>query len=77
LCCTSDVEAAAGKPSESKKPYKKFGGNKGTAFMQTMLEAYEKSQKNASLVSARGATMTPVTVTTVNRKLGMATRDLV
>jgi hypothetical protein len=37
--------AAAGKPSESKKPYIKFGGNKGMAFMQTMFEAYAKSQK--------------------------------
>jgi hypothetical protein len=26
------LEAAAGKPSESKKPYKKSGGNKGIAF---------------------------------------------
>jgi hypothetical protein len=40
-------EAAAGKPSESKKPYKKFGGNKGMAFMQTMFQAYAKSQKKA------------------------------
>jgi hypothetical protein len=42
------LEAAAGKPSESKKPYKKFGGNKGMAFMQTMFKAYVKSQKKAS-----------------------------
>jgi hypothetical protein len=34
------LEAAAGKPSESKKPYKKSGGNKGMAFMQSMFEAY-------------------------------------
>jgi hypothetical protein len=39
------LKAAAGKPSESKKPYKKFGGNKGVAFMQTMIKAYVKSQK--------------------------------
>jgi hypothetical protein len=39
------LEAAAGKPSESKKPCKKFGGNKGMAFMQSMFEAYVKSQK--------------------------------
>jgi hypothetical protein len=37
--------AAAGKPSESKKPYKKFGGNKRMAFMQTMFKAYVKSKK--------------------------------
>jgi hypothetical protein len=41
------LEAAAGKPSESKKPYKKSGGNKGTAYMQSMLEAYAKKQKKA------------------------------
>jgi hypothetical protein len=39
---------AAGKPSESKKPYyKKSGGDKGMAFMQSMFEAYVKSQKIA------------------------------
>jgi hypothetical protein len=41
------LEAAAGKPSESKKPYNKSGGNKGMAFMQSMFEAYVKSQKKA------------------------------
>jgi hypothetical protein len=41
------LEAAAGKPSESKKPYNKSGGNKGLAFMQSMFEAYVKSQKKA------------------------------
>jgi hypothetical protein len=41
------LKAAAGKPSESKKPYKKSGGNKGMAFMQSMLKAYAKSQKKA------------------------------
>ncbi len=52
-CCCYDsngkpLEAAAGKPSESKKPYKKSGGDKGVAFMQSMFEAYVKSQKNKS-----------------------------
>jgi hypothetical protein len=41
------LKAAAVKPSESKKPYKTFGGDKGMAFMQHMLEAYAKSQKKA------------------------------
>jgi hypothetical protein len=41
------LEAAAGKPSESKKPYKKFGAEKSMAFMQSMFEAYVKSQKKA------------------------------
>ncbi len=49
-CCCYDsygkpLKAAAGKPSESKKPYKKFGGNKGMAFMQTMFKAYVKAKK--------------------------------
>jgi hypothetical protein len=35
----------AGKPSKSKKPYKKFGGNYIMAFMQTMFEAYAKAKK--------------------------------
>jgi hypothetical protein len=42
------LEAAAGKPSMSKKPYKESGGDKGMAFMQSMFEAYVKSQKRAS-----------------------------
>jgi hypothetical protein len=51
-CCCYDsngkpLKAAADKPSESKKPYKKSGGNKGMAFMQSMFEAYVKSQKKA------------------------------
>jgi hypothetical protein len=37
------LKVAAGKPSESKKPHKKFGGNKSMAFMQTMFEAYVKA----------------------------------
>jgi hypothetical protein len=41
------LETEAGKPSESKKPYKKSGGDKGMAFMQSMFEAYVKSQKKA------------------------------
>ncbi len=41
------LEAAAGKPAESKKPYNKFGGNKNMAFMQSMFEAYAKSQKKS------------------------------
>jgi hypothetical protein len=41
------LKATEGKPSESKKPYKKSGGNKNMAFMQSMFKAYEKSQKKA------------------------------
>jgi hypothetical protein len=39
------LKAAAGKPSESKKPYKKSGGDMNMTFMQSMFEAYAKSQK--------------------------------
>ncbi len=42
------LEAAAGKPSESKKPYRKSGGDKSMAFMQSMFKAYVKSQKKSS-----------------------------
>ncbi len=45
-CYDSNVKplkAAAGKPTESKKPYKKSGGNKGMAFMKSIFEAYVKS----------------------------------
>jgi hypothetical protein len=41
------LEATADKPSESKEPYKKSGGDKNVAFMQPMFEAYTKSQKKA------------------------------
>ncbi len=41
------LEVAAGKPFESKKPYKKSGGDKGMAFMQSMFKAYVNSQKKA------------------------------
>ncbi len=41
------LKAAAGKPFESKKPYKKSGGIKGMAFMQSMFKAYVKSQMKA------------------------------
>jgi hypothetical protein len=41
------LKAAAGKPSESKKPYKKLGGDKSMPFMQTKFEAYAKASKKA------------------------------
>ncbi len=40
-------EAVAAEPAESKKPDKKFGGDKSMAFMQSMFKAYAKSQKKA------------------------------
>jgi hypothetical protein len=47
------LKVAAGKPSESKKPYKKFGGNTGMAFMMCMFKAYAKSQKKAGKFKKR------------------------
>jgi hypothetical protein len=45
------------------------------AFMQSMFEAYVKSQKKqVSLRNVRNMTMTPVTILIVNKKLGMVTR---
>ncbi len=82
-CCCYDsngkpLKVAAGKPFESKKPYKKSGGDKGMAFMQSMFKAYDKSErKPVSLRNVRNVTITPVTVLTVNRELGKVTRDLV
>jgi hypothetical protein len=70
------LKAAAGKPSEFKKPYKKAGGNMGMTFMQSMFEAYVKSQKKAGKSKkVRSVTTTPVTVPIVNRKLGTATQS--
>ncbi len=39
------LEAAAGKPAESKKSHKKFVGNKSMAYIQTMFTAFVKAQK--------------------------------
>jgi hypothetical protein len=47
------LETAAGKPSESQKPFKKSGGNKGMAFMQSKFEAYAKIQKKAGKFKKR------------------------
>jgi hypothetical protein len=66
--------AAAGKPSKSKKPYKKFGGNKNMAFMQTMFEAYAKAKKASKSKKPKKRGMTLVAVPTVNRELGGTTR---
>jgi hypothetical protein len=66
--------ASAGKPSDGKKPYKKFGGNKSAAYMMAMLEAIDQKRVLVSLKSARNARTTPVVILTVNRNLGMITR---
>ncbi len=59
-------------PLSPRSPTRKFGGDKNMAFMQSMFKAYVKSQ---SLRNVRNMTMTPGTVLTVNKKLGMATRS--
>jgi hypothetical protein len=41
------LSTSAGKPSDRKKPYKKFGGDKSVAYMTAMLEAIQKGQKKA------------------------------
>jgi hypothetical protein len=80
-CCDSNgkpLKAAEGKPSESNKPYKKFGGNEGMAFMQSMFEAYAKCQKKAGKSKKRKRRDNDSSDSlTVNRKLGTATQDLV
>jgi hypothetical protein len=65
------LEAAAGKPSESKKPYKKSGGDKGMALMQS---SHVRSLCEKPLRNVKNMTTTPVTVPIVNRKLGTVTR---
>jgi hypothetical protein len=65
--------AAAVKSSESKKPYKKFGGNKSMSFVQTMFKGNEKARRLVSPTSIRGVTVTPVAIPTVDRKLGAMT----
>jgi hypothetical protein len=72
------LKAAADKPSESKKPFKKSGGNKGMAFMQSMFEAYVKIQKKAGK-SKKGkkCDYNSSDRLTVKRKPGTATQDLV
>jgi hypothetical protein len=50
-CCYDSngkpLKAEVGKPAGSKKPYKKFGGNKSMVFVQTMFKAYLKAKKEA------------------------------
>ncbi len=47
------LEAAAGNPAEFMKPYKKFGGNRSMAFMQTMFKAYVKANNKAGKFKKR------------------------
>ncbi len=80
-CCLYDsngkpLKAAAGKPSESKKPYKKSRGNKEPSCSPCLRLMRKAKRKPVSLRNVRNMTVTPVTVPTVNRKLGTATRDL-
>ncbi len=35
----------AGKPSNGKKPYKKYGGDRNLAYMTAMFEAFQKGKK--------------------------------
>jgi hypothetical protein len=66
------LSANAGKPSDGKKPYKKFGGDKSVAYMTAMIEAIQKGQKKAgkSKKHKKRARTTPVAIPIVNRNLG-------
>jgi len=49
-CCKYDKESkplgtAPGKPSDSGKPHKKFGGDKQLAYMTAMFESIQKGLK--------------------------------
>jgi hypothetical protein len=49
-CCTYDKDgkplgATPGKPSDSAKPHKKFGGDKQLAFMTAIIESFQKGLK--------------------------------
>jgi hypothetical protein len=67
---------SAGKPSDGKKPYKKFGGDKSVAYMTAMLEAIQKGQKKAGKSKKRKkrTRTTPVAIPIVNRNLGTVAR---
>jgi hypothetical protein len=64
---------AAGQFSNAKKPYKKFGGNKQMAFMQTISRLMQKTRKLVCPWNAGSLSMTLVTAPTVNWKLGERT----
>jgi hypothetical protein len=57
------------KPSEKHKPYKKNGGDKGLAYMTSMLEAIQKG------IRVRNTYTIPVVIPIVNRNFGPVTRD--
>ncbi len=65
--------AAAGKPAESKKPYKMSGGNRSMAFIQTMFEAYVKAKKAGKTKKRKKFDCDSSDSPTVNRKLGTTT----
>ncbi len=53
-CCHYDkvskpLGTTAGKPSEGKKLYKKYGSSRNLAYMTAMFEAFQKGQKKTGL----------------------------
>ena len=64
------------KPSEKNKPYKKHGGEKGLAYMMSMLEAIQEGQKKLrKVISVRNARTIVIVIPIVNRNFGLVTRD--
>ncbi len=65
-------------PLSPRSPTRSLGAIRAWPSCRPCLRVMQKARrKPVSLRSARNMTMTPVTVPTVNRKLGMATWDLV
>jgi hypothetical protein len=80
-CCHWDkdgkpLEQFRAKQSNKHKPHKKIGSTKRLAYMTAMLEAIQKGQKKPQKVKSTGSAITiQVAIPTVNRKLGLVTRD--
>jgi hypothetical protein len=65
-------------PLSPRSPARSLGAIRAWSLCRPCLRLMQKARrKQVSLRIARGTAMTPVTVPTVNRKLGIATRDLV
>ncbi len=64
-------------PLGPRSPTRSLGAIRAWLLCSPCLRLMRKAKRRpVSLRSARGRIMTPVTVPTVNRKLGMATQDL-
>jgi hypothetical protein len=76
-CCCYDKDCkAADKPPDAKKPYKKVGGKKSMAFMQTISEAYTKAKKASKSKKRKKCENDSYSSSNSARKLDATTRDL-